>query len=117
MHHDNHNRNVVVMGIAKGRELSKTKVLDPEWFLDRIIEQVGSAYSRGIVHADLSEYNVFVSDEGVTIIDWPQYVEVGRPQADELLKRDITNVLAFFKRKYGIKRNAGVVLELIRKLP
>jgi RIO kinase 2 len=107
-----HNRNVVLMNIAEGGELSKTRVTDPEWYLDKILEQVGLAYSKGVVHGDLSEYNIFVSDEGVTLIDWPQYVEVGDERAVELLERDIGNVLAFFKRKYGLKRNVGEVLEM-----
>lgn len=106
-----HNRNVIVMGIAKGSELSKTRVIDPEWYLDRTIEQIAKAYSKGIIHADLSEYNIFVSDQDVTLIDWPQYVKIGRPHADEMLRRDICNVLAFFKRKFNIDRDDCEVFE------
>jgi RIO kinase 2 len=106
-----HNRNVVLMAIAEGGELSKTRVADPEWYLDKILEQVRLAYAKGVVHGDLSEYNIFVSDEVVTVIDWPQYVEVGDERAAELLERDVGNVLAFFKRKYGLERDVGEVLE------
>ena len=106
-----HNRNVIVMAIAEGGELSKTRVADPEWYLDKILEQVRLAYAKGVVHGDLSEYNIFVSDEGVTLIDWPQYVEVGDERAKGLLERDVGNVLAFFKRKYGVERDVGEVLE------
>ncbi len=105
-----HNRNVIVMAIAEGGELSKTRVVDPEWYLDMILEQVGLAYAKGVVHGDLSEYNVFVSDEGVTLIDWPQYVEVENERAGELLERDVRNVLAFFKRKYGLERDVWEVV-------
>ncbi len=111
-----HNRNVIVMGIAKGSELSKTRVIDPEWYLDRIIEQIAKAYSKGIIHADLSEYNIFVSDQDVTLIDWPQYVKIGRPHADEMLRRDICNVLAFFKRKFNIDRDDCEVFEGVMTL-
>lgn len=106
-----HNRNVIVMAIAEGGELSKTRVVDPEWYLDMILEQVGLAYAKGVVHGDLSEYNIFVSDEGVTLIDWPQYVEVGDARAGELLERDVGNVLAFFKRKYGVERDVGMMTD------
>lgn len=109
-----HNRNVIVMGIAEGGELSKTKVVEPEWYLDRIIEQIAATYSKKFVHADLSEYNIFVSDDKVTIIDWPQYVDVEQENADELLMRDISNILAFFNRKYGIVRDISEVLEQIK---
>ena len=106
------NRNVIVMAIAEGGELSKTRVVDPEWYLDKILEQVGLAYVKGVVHGDLSEYNIFVSDEGVTLIDWPQYVEVGGALAKGLLERDVGNVLAFFKRKYVVERDVGRVMEM-----
>ncbi len=107
-----HNRNVVLMAIAEGGELSRTRVVDPEWYLDRILEQVRAAYAKGVVHGDLSEYNIFVSDEGVTLIDWPQYVEVGDAQAKGLLERDVGNVLAFLKRKYGVERDVEDVMEV-----
>jgi RIO kinase 2 len=111
-----HNRNVIVMAIAEGGELSKTKVLDPEWYLDRIVEQMRLAYAKGVVHCDLSEYNIFVSDEKVTLFDWPQYVEVGHEKAGEFLERDVRNVLAFFKRKYGLERDLGGVVGMFGEL-
>jgi RIO kinase 2 len=109
-----HNRNVIVMAPAQGTELSKTEVIEPEWYLDRIIEQMASAYLKGVVHADLSEYNIFVSDKRVTLIDWPQYVDVGQPQTDEILSRDICNILSFFMRKYRVQRDKETVLNLIK---
>jgi RIO kinase 2 len=98
------NRHVIVMDLAKGSLLSKTKLLDPEWYLDEILKQVKIIHSMGIIHADLSEFNIFVSEEGVQIIDWPQYITQEHPQADEILERDISNILIHFFRKYGIKR-------------
>ena len=43
-------------------------------FLDGIISQIGMAYLLWVIHADLSEYNIFVYECGVQFIDWPQYV-------------------------------------------
>jgi len=57
----------------------------------------------GIIHADLSEFNILVAESGPKIIDWPQAVEVTHPHARELLVRDLDNVLSFFQRKYGIR--------------
>jgi RIO kinase 2 len=48
------NRHVIVMDLAKGSLLSKTKLLDPEWYLDEILKQVKIIHSMGIIHADLS---------------------------------------------------------------
>jgi RIO kinase 2 len=50
--------------LLRGGELSKMMGAEPGWYLDRTLEQVGLAYAKGVVHGDLSEYNVFVSDEG-----------------------------------------------------
>ncbi len=97
-----HNRHALVMDIAQGSLLYKTKLEDPQWFLDEIFSQLKLAYAKGFIHADMSEYNIFVHEGGIQIIDWPQYVEPSHPHADELLERDISNILAFFKRKYDI---------------
>lgn len=97
-----HNRHALVMDIAQGSLLYKTKLEDPQWFLDEIFRQLKLAYAKGFIHADMSEYNIFVHEGGIQIIDWPQYVEPSHPHADELLERDISNILAFFKRKYDI---------------
>ncbi|MBW6470221.1 MAG: serine/threonine protein kinase [Methanosarcinaceae archaeon] len=109
-----HNRHAIVMAVAKGSLLSKTRLLQPEWFLDEIISQIGKAYSLGVIHADLSEFNIFVYECGVQFIDWPQYVGLDHPNADELLKRDVFNVLAFFKRKYDIERDVDDVVAGIK---
>ena len=48
----------------------------------------------------MSEYNVFVSSEGVTVFDWPQAVPTGHENSEELLERDVENLLGYFERKY-----------------
>nr|QNO46140.1 RIO-type serine/threonine-protein kinase Rio2 [Methanosarcinales archaeon ANME-2c ERB4] len=109
-----YNRHVVVMTVAHGSELSKTTVDDPDWFLDGIIEQIRKIYAAGFIHADLSEYNVFASPEGVEIIDWPGYVTTIHPDAKFLLTRDVGNVLTFFNRKYGVVRECDEVVDYVK---
>jgi RIO kinase 2 len=109
-----HNRHAIVMELAKGSLLSKTKVLDPDWYLNEIFKQVKIVYSMGIIHADLSEYNIFASEDGIQLIDWPQYVTLEHPQADEILERDVSNVLNHFFRKYGIKRELDETISEIK---
>ncbi|KXS41011.1 MAG: Serine/threonine protein kinase [Methanolobus sp. T82-4] len=108
------NRHALVMEIAEGDLLYRTKLEDPGWFFDRIMEQLKKIYAKGIIHSDLSAYNVFVYDGGVQIIDWPQYVEINHPHADELLERDVRNLLKYFKRKYGLDRDVPAILEEIK---
>lgn len=108
------NRHAIIMEIAKGSLLSKTKLINAEWYLDEILRQVKITYSLGIIHADLSEYNIFVSEDGVQLIDWPQYITPAHPQADEILERDVSNVLVHFNRKYGVKRDLEEVIGEIK---
>jgi RIO kinase 2 len=96
------NRHAIVMEKLDGVELSRAK-LESEQVLgvvDLICEEMAKAYDAGYVHADMSEYNVFVSSEGVTIFDWPQAVPTEHENSEELLKRDVENLLGYFERKY-----------------
>lgn len=97
-----HNRHAIVMERMDGVELSRTKLEDQQVrpVLDLILEEVQNAYEAGYVHADMSEYNIFVGEDGITVFDWPQSVPTEHENARELLERDIENVLGYFKRKY-----------------
>jgi RIO kinase 2 len=101
-----HNRHAIVMGVIEGAELSKYKELEnPAKVLEEILVNVKKMYlDAGVVHADLSDYNIIVQpDMHVLIIDWPQYVIKDHPNAMDLLTRDLKNVLDFFSRKYKVK--------------
>ncbi len=100
------NRHAIVMGVIEGGELSKWRELEsPKLVLLEILENVRRAFlDAGLVHGDLSEYNVIVKpDMHVLIIDWPQFVCRDHPNAEELLERDVKNVLEFFSRKFRVK--------------
>jgi RIO kinase 2 len=57
-----------------------------------------------VIHGDLSEYNIILKpDRHILIIDWPQYVTTDHANAEELLERDLKNVLTFFSRKFKVK--------------
>jgi len=111
-----HNRHTIVMQRIEGRQLSEVNQLDdPESLLNGIIENVHKAYKSGVIHADLSEFNILVSTEGgLFIIDWPQYIPPNHPNALEILGRDVKNVLTYFKRKFGVERELEDVLRVIR---
>jgi len=60
---------------------------------------VGSLYRAcGLVHADLSEYNVMLHGWKPYMIDFGQAVPKVHPMADEFLRRDVGNVVKFFKK-------------------
>ncbi len=110
------NRHVIVMQLIEGTQLSDIISLEePRWFLDDVLKDVGAAYRAGVIHTDLSEYNILVDTEGMTwIIDWPQYVSADHPNALELLERDVGNVVYYFRRKYGLEYNLDQALKHVR---
>lgn len=100
------NRHALAMGMIEGAELAKWRELPaPEKVLREILRNVKKAYVKAhVIHADLSEYNILLNQDGhVLIIDWPQYVATDHPNAQQLLTRDVKNVLAYFSRRYGLR--------------
>ncbi len=64
-----------------------------------LVRQVVRMLCAGIVHGDLSEYNVLVGADGPVIIDLPQAVDAaGNNSAGALIERDIENLTAYFGR-------------------
>jgi len=107
------NRHVVVMSLLPGTNLSRVHLREPEAMLDGIIGEAREAYRLGVIHGDLSEFNVMVDGDRCSLIDWPQWVETGHPNAGETLERDVRVLLHHFTRKYGIERSlAGTIAEV-----
>jgi RIO kinase 1 len=76
--------------------------LSPETALlyhEEIIAQVVRMLCAGIIHGDLSEFNVLVDAEGPVIIDLPQAVNAaGNNSAAMLFARDVNNMSRYFGR-------------------
>ncbi len=97
------NRHAIVMEKLEGVELSRA-ALEPEQavgVLDLILRELSAAHEVGYVHADMSEYNVAVSEDGVRVFDWPQAVETSHENAEEFLERDVRNLVGYFRRKHS----------------
>lgn len=64
-----------------------------------LIEQVVRMLCAGLVHGDLSEFNVLVAGDGPVIIDLPQAIDAaGNNNAGRLFARDVDNLAAYFGR-------------------
>ncbi|MCQ8118672.1 PA4780 family RIO1-like protein kinase [Methylomonas rosea] len=62
-----------------------------------LIGQIVRMLCDGLVHGDLSEYNVLVGIDGPVIIDLPQAVDAaGNNNARAMLERDVANMAAYF---------------------
>jgi len=110
------NRHVLVMSYIDGYNLADIDDLDdPEGFLEDILLNVRRALSAGVIHTDLSEFNIVIQSDGeVLLIDWPQFVHADHPNADTLLRRDLQNVLRYFSRKFDVERSVEEALTFVR---
>ena len=62
-----------------------------------LIQQVVRMLCVGIVHGDLSEFNILIGSNGPVIIDLPQAVDAaGNNHAKDMLARDVTNLANYF---------------------
>ena len=114
-----HNRHAIVMSMIEGTELYRYRDIPyPKQVFMEILENVRKAYLKaGVIHADLSEYNVILQpDMHILIIDWPQYVRNNHPNAEQLLKRDLRNILTFFRKKRLLKTNLDEVFAYVTGL-
>ena len=54
----------------------------------------------GMVHGDLSAYNILAADDRLVIIDLPQVVDlVGNQNGMDFLLRDCANICAWFRAR------------------
>ena len=64
-----------------------------------LLEQLVRMLSAGIIHGDLSEFNILMAADGPVIIDLPQAVDAaGNNHAKRMLLRDVENLRNFFGR-------------------
>lgn len=75
---------------------------------DQAIDALRKMTWDGLVHADLSPYNVLVWQGRLVIIDFPQAVDLDdSPNAHDFLQRDVANLIGWFaKRGVAVEPNA-----------
>jgi RIO kinase 1 len=74
-----------------------------------LLGQIVRMLDAGVIHGDLSEYNILLGVDGPVIIDFPQSVGVGASvHAEHLLKRDVNNVVSFLAARAGLAARSNV---------
>ena len=69
-------------------------------YYDQVREFLALLVQNGIVHGDLSAYNILAAGERLVVIDLPQIVDlVGNPNGMDFLLRDCTNICGWFKAR------------------
>ncbi len=103
-------KNVLVMAFIGEDGVPAPKLKDvgpeePDRYFTRTTAMMRAMYKEGLVHGDLSEYNILDAGEPV-LIDFSQGVLVRHEHADEFLRRDIRNICKYFS-KHGVDADEG----------
>ena len=78
-----------------------------------LVGEVVRMLCAGLVHGDLSEYNILMDAWGPVIIDLPQAVDAaGNPHARDMLFRDVNNLRNFFAEFAPLLRNTRYAAEI-----
>jgi RIO kinase 1 len=112
------NENIIVMEFvghppAPAPIFAETEVdaLDYKWTMKMIRQLYKKA---GLVHADLSEFNIFKpAPKQRVLFDMGSAVLNSHPESKELLLRDITNIVNFFKKRGVYQKGPEQILETV----
>ena len=112
-----HERNVLVSEFVgedsmRAPQIREVEIENPETCYEVVVEYASRLYDAGLVHGDLSEYNILVHDGELVVIDMGQTVRVEHPRADDLLENDCGNVARFFS-SLGVDTSRDDVLKCV----
>jgi RIO kinase 1 len=89
------------------KEATEAGLLDRDFAVQIFTEIVRNVYRMywyaGLVHGDLSEYNVMLHGDRVYIIDVSQAVKLEHPNSHMFLYRDISNIVKFFRDELKLR--------------
>ncbi|MEM3373666.1 MAG: serine protein kinase RIO [Candidatus Woesearchaeota archaeon] len=110
--------NVIVMeSIGKNSPAPQLKDQYPkkkDYFCKKVIDFVEKLANCGLVHGDLSEFNILNLNDEPYFIDFSQATSLDDPNAFEYLKRDLENLKRFFE-KLNYKFDSIKIFEKIKE--
>jgi len=75
---------------------------NPKKFFELVIKEMKKSYDSGLIHGDLSSFNILNHNDKPFFIDFSQGTLVKTPNSGELLERDVRNIVGFFG-KLGVE--------------
>jgi RIO kinase 1 len=84
---------------GRAKRLAEVSIENPETAFEVVREYMRRLYEVGLVHGDLSEYNLVFHEGQIVVIDLGQAVTVHHGNARDFLERDCHNVAKFFTRQ------------------
>lgn len=86
-----------------------------EKYFDDIVKQMKKLYNAGLVHADLSQFNILNLNDKPVLIDFSQATPLQNTEAGQYLRRDVRNICTFFK-KLGLDKDVDEVIVHITRI-
>ncbi|MFB6186959.1 MAG: RIO1 family regulatory kinase/ATPase [Halobacteriaceae archaeon] len=110
-------RNVLVMEYLGTEQSAAPKLHDvnlenPHVAFDVVKEYMRRLYDVGLIHGDLSEYNMVIQNDRIYFIDVGQAITTHHPNSDAFLQRDCENIATYFSRQ-GIDISAEELREYL----
>ena len=109
--------NVLLLEFIGGKtpapKLKDKQPKDLKDFYKKTVDNFVKLYKAGLVHADLSEFNILNHNEKPIFIDFSQCSSVTDPNAESYLKRDVRNITKFFNKR-GLKIKEEAIFRKIR---
>lgn len=103
--------NIVVMEFIGENEKPAPRLKDTkptigqlEKYYGQTVDFMARFYLAGLVHSDLSEYNMLVKGDELWVIDFAQAVAISHPKSREFFERDVLNLATYFSKR-GINTN------------
>ncbi len=108
---------VLVLEFIGDNEIIAPKLKDavpanPKDFFERIVLNMKKLHKAGLVHSDLSAFNILNCKESPVFIDFSQCTTLDSSRANEYFERDVRNVCSFF-RKIGLSADESKVKKQI----
>lgn len=107
---------LVTQGDSIAPQLKKVHagISDRKGFFEKVVAGMRGIHKAGLVHSDLSEYNILVAGgEEPVIIDCAQAVLLSHPKAREFLERDCENIAIFFSKRMGLPATKAAILKRV----
>jgi RIO kinase 1 len=94
-------QNILIMEYFDAQLLQIQAPKNPKEFYERLIKEIIKLLKAGLVHADLSEFNILNHNEKPVLIDFSHALDLRYPNVQRLLKRDVENMVRYFN-KFGL---------------
>ncbi|RME78613.1 serine protein kinase RIO [Candidatus Woesearchaeota archaeon] len=108
--------NIIIMDLIGDKraapQLKDAIPHDPSAFLQDTINEYRKLLKAGLVHGDLSEFNILNHNEKPVFIDFSQATTIESQNAKELLERDAKNLARFFNKR-GVETNQTEIYQAI----